>query len=56
LSNNFSKENKKMYLKLQSFFSRFGGNFQNKHKNSSEKEKIACLGKIILNMQMFNIQ
>lgn len=45
-----------MYLKLQSFLSRCGGNFQNKHKNSSEKEKIPCLGKIILNMQKFSIR
>jgi hypothetical protein len=43
-----------MYLKLQSFLSRYGGNFENKHKNSSEKEKAANKGKIILNKQMFS--
>jgi hypothetical protein len=43
-----------MYLNVQLFLSRCHGNFENKHKSSSEIEKITNEGKIILNKEMSN--
>jgi predicted SpoU family rRNA methylase len=44
-----SQEAQKMYLTLQEFLSRYGGNFENNLKNSSEIAKTFYKGKIILN-------